>query len=134
MRPRKKVRCQDGKMCKKIHCVFLWYSQCFSSWPFDMKNTPNLRLMVAMFPTKVWILSEEVKFISCPVVLFQNRSSKITGSLLKKVHPYHLAVILTGIGSTWRWTLEQFSVTNLPQSAYSMKIDAKVSAIYHQYL
>ena len=21
MRPRKKVRCQDGKMCKKIHCV-----------------------------------------------------------------------------------------------------------------
>ena len=127
----KKVWCQDGKMCKKFHCV-CFYSTVndFLVGPLKWQRLQNLSLIVARFPTEVWILSEVVKYISCPVVLFQNGSSKFTRSLLKKLHPDHLAVILTGIGSTWRWTLDQFSVTSLPQSTYLMKIDPK--AIYYQ--
>ena len=127
----RKYDVKTEKCVKKFTvCVFIVQSILFSG-PFEMTKTPNLSLMVARFPTEVWILSEVVKYISCPVVLFQNGSSKFTGSLLKKLHPDHLAVILKGIGCTWHWTLDQFSVTiSLPQSTYSMKIDAK--AIYYQ--
>ena len=53
MRPRKKVRCQDGKMCKKIHCVCFYSTVNFFSGPFEMTKNPNLSLMVARFPTEV---------------------------------------------------------------------------------
>ena len=53
MRPRKKVRCQDGKMCKKIHCVCFYSTVNFFSGPFEMTKTPNLILLVAWFPTEV---------------------------------------------------------------------------------
>ena len=58
----RKYDVKTEKCVKKFTvCVFIVQSIFFSG-PFEVTKTPNLGLMVARFPTEVWILSEVVKF------------------------------------------------------------------------